>query len=898
MKFIILNIFIIVIFAQNIFAQGNVYLVLGSDTGIWDGLNTNTFHNIYGLELYSDPNYNAFKVMSDDFRNQIKDSYGNTLKLTWWMMGGNTYRYGKNTNLPENNILPLYLMKKYHNEKIKKWGDEVSFHYHTFKWYDYNGDGKYYWNQAQDFQSSKEDFDYTLSQFLLEANVFPVSFRSGWHYMDNYWQNYLDGMLPFSMHDDYPNIHNDTLEPLDNIYDWSQSSSQFVPFHPSSKNYQVEGDLNGWNLRSIYMASMDSSLMNYIFNQAKKGIDQVVCIWAHLPEDNFLDNIKRIDDIVHNAAANYADVKFRYCSAIEAMQRWMKTSDTTNPDLKISEQLNGSEVRFLLQSNEKIFQKQPVVVVKDIYEHYSIEPCENIGENKWITSNIFMKNKLAKVGTAITDTAGNLSTAFINILPDDIYIDDNDANYSEAKGDWVSYSNRFVWDLNYRQSHINNNDSVVTNWKLPINQSGNYNIFFQFPFSEKQTSKIKISIKSGGEEKEVNYENTNPQGWNYISTAYFNSSGDNNIQMIAYGIDPNGNTITQDVIKLSALIKDKQLFIPQEIIEFGLTSEEDTAAFKLVLKNLGNGELKITNITARENEIVLNNSFPKFIPAMQSDTIEIRFHSSTSGAYNDSVFIYSDDPNNSIYPVPYKANVEPYFNLIDNDDLLNYKEFGAWSYSSAKGFGGSSRYAYLNQNPPAYAVYSLELKKNGVYDIEATVPTTVNAAKQALYILKIDGVDVDSFFIDQNLGSGNWKIIKRSFIPANLNVELKVIDSGENTPNVVLRADAVKFSIVKEITESEKFKELNNAVSFKLNQNYPNPFNPSTLISYSIPQNGKVLLEVFDILGRKVKTLIDQYQQKGNHEIIFDAGFLSNGIYLYRIIFGSYSAVQKMILLK
>ena len=157
-------------FGTNNYAQGNVYLVLGSDTGIWDGLNTNHFHDTYRFHLYTDPSENAYKVMDPSFRDQIKDSYGNTLKMTWWMMGGNTYRYGTNTNLPINNILPLYLMKKYHNDKIKQWGDEVSLHYHTFTWYDYNGDGIYYWNQAPNFLSSKEDFDYTLSQFIFPKN--------------------------------------------------------------------------------------------------------------------------------------------------------------------------------------------------------------------------------------------------------------------------------------------------------------------------------------------------------------------------------------------------------------------------------------------------------------------------------------------------------------------------------------------------------------------------------------------------------------------------------------------------------------------------------------------------------------------------------------------------------
>ncbi len=898
MKSFFLYLFIIGFCFQNVYSQGNVYLVLGSDTGIWDGLNTNSFHNIYGTELYSDPNENAYKVMSDQFRNQIKDSYDNTLKMTWWMMGGNTYRYGINTNVPEDNILPLYLMKKYHNDKIKKWGDEVSLHYHTFKWYDYDGDGVYFWNQAQNFEDSKEDFDYTLAQFLLEENVFPVSFRSGWHYMDNYWQIYLDSLLLFSMHDDYPAKHVDIDEPLDNNYDWSQSSSEFIPFHPSSENYQLQGDLKGWELRSKYMAYMDTTLLNYIFNQAKNGIDQVVCLWAHLPEDDFPDNIVRINNIVHSVAAKYPDVKFRYCTAIEAMQRWLKTSDTTKPDLKLSEQLNGNEVRFLIQTDEKIFQPQPFIAVKDIYENYSIEQCDKISEYTWITSKSFTRNKLAKVGVAVTDTVGNLSTAFINILPDDIFIDNNDANYSELRGNWISKQNRFVWNLNYRETNFDYNDSVMASWTLPINHSGNYNIFIQFPSSEKQTNKIKFKIKSGSNIKEVNYSNDFSNGWNYISTDYFDSNANNSFEMTAYGIDSAGNSITTDVLKLSALIRDKQLYVPQEIIEFGLTSEEDTAKCNFVIKNLGIDALKITNIKSNKNEVFFNHTFPIIIQGMKSDTLELKFNSEISGEYRDTIFVFSDDPNNPVYSLEYTAQVEPYFKIIDNEDSAFYQESGQWHYSSAFGYGGTSRYAFLNQNPPAFSIFSAELKKSGVYDIEQIIPTTVNAAKQALYILSIGGVDVDSFFVDQNIGSGEWNTINRSFIPANVNVKMKIVDSGESTANVVLRADAIKFSMVKEITDVKDNNELGQPVSFKLDQNYPNPFNPSTTIRYSLPKSENVLLEVFDILGRRLKTLIDQFQKTGYHEIIFEGNDLSNGIYFYRITTETFSATKKMILLK
>ncbi|MBU0473430.1 MAG: T9SS type A sorting domain-containing protein [Bacteroidetes bacterium] len=90
---------------------------------------------------------------------------------------------------------------------------------------------------------------------------------------------------------------------------------------------------------------------------------------------------------------------------------------------------------------------------------------------------------------------------------------------------------------------------------------------------------------------------------------------------------------------------------------------------------------------------------------------------------------------------------------------------------------------------------------------------------------------------------------------------------------------------------------------FVLHQNYPNPFNPTTTIKYSIPEElalnaTHVKLIVYDILGREVATIVNQVQQAGNYEVVFDASKLSSGTYLYRILSGKFSDSKKMILLR
>ena len=86
--------------------------------------------------------------------------------------------------------------------------------------------------------------------------------------------------------------------------------------------------------------------------------------------------------------------------------------------------------------------------------------------------------------------------------------------------------------------------------------------------------------------------------------------------------------------------------------------------------------------------------------------------------------------------------------------------------------------------------------------------------------------------------------------------------------------------------------------SFEILQNYPNPFNSQTAIEYYLLDSEHVSLDIYDLLGRKIKTIIDEYQTQGVHRIVWDARSRSTGIYFYRIVIGDYAESKSMILLK
>lgn len=86
--------------------------------------------------------------------------------------------------------------------------------------------------------------------------------------------------------------------------------------------------------------------------------------------------------------------------------------------------------------------------------------------------------------------------------------------------------------------------------------------------------------------------------------------------------------------------------------------------------------------------------------------------------------------------------------------------------------------------------------------------------------------------------------------------------------------------------------------NYRLLQNYPNPFNPSTNIKYDLPKEGLVTLRVYDILGKEVKTLVNEFERAGTYKITFNASDLPSGIYFYRLSSKNFNQVKKFILLK
>lgn len=122
----------------------------------------------------------------------------------------------------------------------------------------------------------------------------------------------------------------------------------------------------------------------------------------------------------------------------------------------------------------------------------------------------------------------------------------------------------------------------------------------------------------------------------------------------------------------------------------------------------------------------------------------------------------------------------------------------------------------------------------------------------------------------------------------------EAIDSHRVKSRVVASAGAGKIAMTSTISQQTKIYP----GGFSLEQNYPNPFNPMTKIRYNLAISSKVILRVYDVHGREIKTLVNKRQAAGNYEINFSGENLTSGIYFYQLRTSIFTKTKKMILIK
>jgi endonuclease I len=171
-------------------------------------------------------------------------------------------------------------------------------------------------------------------------------------------------------------------------------------------------------------------------------------------------------------------------------------------------------------------------------------------------------------------------------------------------------------------------------------------------------------------------------------------------------------------------------------------------------------------------------------------------------------------------------------------------------------------------------------------DVAPTLVVEVNVNSEWIQTgetIDLDGVDeFTEFYSDVQLSEA-------------VKIRIRSIDG---TSGRRFNVDNITITDAADVVTSVDFDNGTQPREFALEQNYPNPFNPSTIIRYNLQYDGNVKLEVYDLIGRRIALLVDDFKEAGTHEVRFDAAGLSSGMYIYRLTSGSHTRVRKMTLIR
>ena len=210
------------------------------------------------------------------------------------------------------------------------------------------------------------------------------------------------------------------------------------------------------------------------------------------------------------------------------------------------------------------------------------------------------------------------------------------------------------------------------------------------------------------------------------------------------------------------------------------------------------------------------------------------------------------------------------FTINNNSDLTFSVRFGTVdSITTAN---------TLNDNE--YVRFRVELVDAATNELLGTF-SSVEYTKTNLYQYNNIGYSVNTD------GIGNKKVKIRLSVEDNVEAEYTIAQIIADE-TILGKTNYTEISYLGELSVE----------TYELAQNYPNPFNPETVIYYQIPESGEVSLKVYDMLGRELRTLVNQTQNQGRYEVKFNARDLASGVYIYRLQVNDFVTSKKMMLVK
>ena len=371
---------------------------------------------------------------------------------------------------------------------------------------------------------------------------------------------------------------------------------------------------------------------------------------------------------------------------------------------------------------------------------------------------------------------------------------------------------------------------------------------------------------------------------NAFSYKYFNTETDSSGN---YSVPVReGDTVvvfahSKDKEYISQFYNNKTSFLDADRI--GISGDVSNINFVLQHKPVYNNGISGTVVNSN------NLAVTSLVFAIKLDDKDI--HHGRHTTLTDSLGAYSFtnlEPGNYILMAIPQGGYKPTFFKYDGSQTLRWKDADSVVITSTSTVSGIN-FTVLTESDSGAATISGHVKdQNG------------NPMVGAMVFATDDNQQTYSFGITNQYGQYTIS----GLIPGNYSVSSDLYgytSTGTSTTTLDYSTSytaSASFTLAPENVTSVESSNNNVVKTFELAQNYPNPFNPTTNISYSIPYSSKVVLKIFNILGKEVATLVNSEQTSGNHIVVFDGSKLASGVYFYQINAGNFVATKKLILMK
>ncbi|MFA3783891.1 family 16 glycosylhydrolase [Melioribacteraceae bacterium 4301-Me] len=257
-------------------------------------------------------------------------------------------------------------------------------------------------------------------------------------------------------------------------------------------------------------------------------------------------------------------------------------------------------------------------------------------------------------------------------------------------------------------------------------------------------------------------------------------------------------------------------------------------------------------------------------------------------------------PQTFQYPIKVIAGYESAYK-----DFLKDQE---WNYQSQYGYidGGKSQFnlPIVNASSDEQLVYQTERWGMAKYEFQLEPGIYRIALKFAENYFTEPGKRVFDVYVQGNKVINSLDLVNVAGVRTKYDKVFDNIYIGDNGILDIHFSSVIDNPIINGLVIEQISTKVEHGVvtpkNFKLEQNYPNPFNPTTVISYQLPVSTHVTLKIYDLLGRKIATLVNEEKSSGSYSIKLSTSdyHLSSGIYFYRMTAGKFSETKKMILLQ